>query len=737
MARLPKGKAVLPLPPFKAWLASNIPAVYDNTMTYYEELCALIKYLQSVVLPALNENAAAVTVISNAVEQLQKYVDDYFKNLDVQEEINNKLDEMTESGELEEIIGEWIKDKVKYIFPKFWANAGSGDCNLIQTPHNNILIDCYTSDMWTNVKQMLDDKSVSHVDYFILTHYDVDHYGNLQNLITNNYIDSETVVLLSANVATYGAAYSSRINEVHTLLTNSNIEYRTPDEGEIITIDSLKLEFRNCDANIIDSYAVKDGNSCSLVILTEHRGVKSLYTGDATSTVQARLRSIDFPNSNVSLYKIAHHGINIGTDWEFVRRAFPVYAVQTSGIVDATTNQYGIGGEAAVLRNLGSKVYSTHMQKDYLEFESDGSSMQCVNGLTLNASAQSAKINYYVDINASKNAVQDGSQEHPFTQIMQALAAIPYNFVGEVGIDLADGYYGNYGLNPNNTLENDKNRVMIGGGKSTKITIRGNENDRTAVTLKGLWVQYSNVVLKNLTVDLSIWDGITAYDSYIEVDNVLVSDVTEVAETPKSGILLRQNSIMAVTGSGLRVEKCSNCIRIQSGSSFLAGASVSIGSHSANVIDTLNPGQIVASPFRFTFDTASDAYSCDFYIQSKTPASVMQSHATNATTVNTTVSFADVEWVEVFYKSTDGYYGSTGRIYNPNNHGACLYLPKFGSDVISNKQGKIQFSGTTIEITNQYAFKFNPSTSTTTAESGTFFNIEKVIVGYKDWVDLN
>lgn len=107
MAHLPKGQGVF-LPPFKAWLASNIPAVYDNTMTYYEELCALIKYLQDVVIPALNHNAEAVTTIATAVEQLQKYVEDYFKNLDVQEEINNKLDAMAEAGTLQEIIGDYL-----------------------------------------------------------------------------------------------------------------------------------------------------------------------------------------------------------------------------------------------------------------------------------------------------------------------------------------------------------------------------------------------------------------------------------------------------------------------------------------------------------------------------------------------------------------------------------------------------------------------------------------------------
>lgn len=108
MAHLPKGKGVL-LPPFQAWLASNIPAVYDNTMSYYEELCALIKYLQDIVVPALNENAAAITTISEAMERLQKYVDEYFDNLDVQEEINNKLDEMAEDGQLTDIIAQYLQ----------------------------------------------------------------------------------------------------------------------------------------------------------------------------------------------------------------------------------------------------------------------------------------------------------------------------------------------------------------------------------------------------------------------------------------------------------------------------------------------------------------------------------------------------------------------------------------------------------------------------------------------------
>lgn len=98
----------IPLPPFKAWLASNIPSVFDNTLSYYEELTKLIAYLEQVVIPAVNENELHVEQLDEAFQQLNKFVEDYFDNLDVQEEINNKLDIMTEDGTLSDIISAYL-----------------------------------------------------------------------------------------------------------------------------------------------------------------------------------------------------------------------------------------------------------------------------------------------------------------------------------------------------------------------------------------------------------------------------------------------------------------------------------------------------------------------------------------------------------------------------------------------------------------------------------------------------
>lgn len=91
------------LKPFKRFCMTigELPSSYMESMTYYEMLEWLCNYLEKTVVPAVNNNA-------NALTELQNYVNNYFENLDVQNEINNKLDEMAESGELAEIIAQYV-----------------------------------------------------------------------------------------------------------------------------------------------------------------------------------------------------------------------------------------------------------------------------------------------------------------------------------------------------------------------------------------------------------------------------------------------------------------------------------------------------------------------------------------------------------------------------------------------------------------------------------------------------
>lgn len=102
------------LAPFKRFCMTigELPTSYVETMTYYEMLLWFTKYLSETVIPAINNNAEALEEVQKAMIELQEYVENYFENLDVQEEINNKLDEMAEDGTLAQIIGEYYAKAV-------------------------------------------------------------------------------------------------------------------------------------------------------------------------------------------------------------------------------------------------------------------------------------------------------------------------------------------------------------------------------------------------------------------------------------------------------------------------------------------------------------------------------------------------------------------------------------------------------------------------------------------------
>ena len=98
------------LPPFQHFIMTvgEIPTSYLESMTYYEMLVWFTNYLGNTVIPAINENGEAVTELQNLFVELQTYVNNYFENLDVQEEINNKLDDMVEDGTMNQIINQEI-----------------------------------------------------------------------------------------------------------------------------------------------------------------------------------------------------------------------------------------------------------------------------------------------------------------------------------------------------------------------------------------------------------------------------------------------------------------------------------------------------------------------------------------------------------------------------------------------------------------------------------------------------
>ena len=92
---------------FRFWCQKVLPLVYDDSLSYYELLCKVVAYLNDVI-----ENVDGLKIDIDKLlvtyGELEDYVNNYFDNLDVQAEINTKLDIMASDGTLAQIINEQI-----------------------------------------------------------------------------------------------------------------------------------------------------------------------------------------------------------------------------------------------------------------------------------------------------------------------------------------------------------------------------------------------------------------------------------------------------------------------------------------------------------------------------------------------------------------------------------------------------------------------------------------------------
>ena len=106
------------LPP---WVETGIqPAFYDkesgSVLQQTARMYARVNMLIRMFNKLSKETKETVEEYITKFDELHDYVHDYFDNLDVQEEINNKLDDMVEQGTLQEIITDYIQANVAWTF---------------------------------------------------------------------------------------------------------------------------------------------------------------------------------------------------------------------------------------------------------------------------------------------------------------------------------------------------------------------------------------------------------------------------------------------------------------------------------------------------------------------------------------------------------------------------------------------------------------------------------------------
>lgn len=97
------------IPPFKWFILENFPYIEEDfdALTNWQLFCKLGKEMNKII-EKCNLTGEQVERLTTAFNELKEYVDNYFENLDVQDEINNKLDEMVEDGTFDELLAEYL-----------------------------------------------------------------------------------------------------------------------------------------------------------------------------------------------------------------------------------------------------------------------------------------------------------------------------------------------------------------------------------------------------------------------------------------------------------------------------------------------------------------------------------------------------------------------------------------------------------------------------------------------------
>ena len=177
-------------------------------------------------------------------------------------------------------------------------------------------------------------KGIRKIDYWFISHTDMDHVNGLEEILRTGY--PVGTIVFSAQVYR-DAAYDALKQEIG----ERQIAIRFMKAG-----DSLKTETDRLTCIFpTEDYPVLDANAGSMVLLYETDGFRGLFTGDISATEENFLvNQKKLPE--LSFYKAAHHGSNYSNSEEFLRELSPEICVVSCG----KNNRYGHPGKDAVAR---------------------------------------------------------------------------------------------------------------------------------------------------------------------------------------------------------------------------------------------------------------------------------------------------------------------------------------------------------------------------------------------------
>lgn len=193
------------------------------------------------------------------------------------------------------------------------------DCHLIRLPDGRkVLIDAgKLGDSPGAALAALQAQNITALDLVILSHFHIDHYGALWDLIEAGI----TIKRVAINVPVQAAAdlekgWGCNLDHVRATLKkldDHHIPYFTPKTGERI-LETTTAQGTVVALDVICLYdglnspiGLTDVNETSMIVRLSHGSTRALFTGDLGGRLGAYLATSNF-DLKADILKVPHHG---------------------------------------------------------------------------------------------------------------------------------------------------------------------------------------------------------------------------------------------------------------------------------------------------------------------------------------------------------------------------------------------------------------------------------------------
>ncbi len=264
-----------------------------------------------------------------------------------------------------------------------YLDVGQGDCILICFPDGkSMMIDCGngSASAVNVIKNALQAKGITALDYLILTHPANDHTGGVSKALEDINVKSVYHPDIPSDLVGFEKYYSAI-----RFLSDKGAEMKISLQGECFGGD-YKVAILEPTAKSMQDSSYRDFlwtleptetqiNDLSPYVYLEYQGFRFLFTGDCSSRQEEKLitdyASTKFDKTfsvynlkikleNIDFLKIAHHGSSDSSSMDFLSLLKPKYSI----ISVAGDNPYGQPSSTVQTRILNSSEQAQILRTD-------------------------------------------------------------------------------------------------------------------------------------------------------------------------------------------------------------------------------------------------------------------------------------------------------------------------------------------------------------------------------------